>query len=245
MLLRDIERFDLALDELSMHSLIAACADAGDAQAARDLLKRITAGGLAEGVRVSIVHCGQLCKALMAGGDIDAAVEILDTMSERWQIFPTERLCAFVISQCTKSGSLERGRQVHEMMKARHVAIGVYASAALIGMYSKCGYLGEARQVFDDCLLRMGQNCQDVGVWTAMLSAYAAHGRGVDALSFFDEMTQGCGVTPDEFALQAILSVCANLQDLRRGEDIHKRFIGDDVGYVNQRLVAALVHMYR
>ena len=59
MLLRDIERFDLALDELSMHSLIAACADAGDAQAARDLLKRITAGGLTEGVRVNIAHLSQ------------------------------------------------------------------------------------------------------------------------------------------------------------------------------------------
>jgi len=56
MLVRDIERFYLALDELSMHSLIA---DAGDAQAARDLLKRITAGGLTEGVRVNIAHLSQ------------------------------------------------------------------------------------------------------------------------------------------------------------------------------------------
>ncbi|KAL4188478.1 hypothetical protein AMTRI_Chr08g160370 [Amborella trichopoda] len=55
---------------------------------------------------------------------------------------------------------------------------------SLIDMYSKCGHLGMAREIFDLMPHR------DMVSWNAMLSGYAIHGHGQDAIFLFSQMRE-------------------------------------------------------
>lgn len=70
--------------------------------------------------------------------------------------------------------------QVH-MIRTGFNADTVLA-AKLLGLYSKCGNLVEARQVFD------GMFEPNVASWTAMIGAYSGYGYGEKALKLFYEM---------------------------------------------------------
>jgi len=102
--MRDIERFDLRLDDRTIRVLASACEKARDARSARKLLERLREGRVIEGVKVaSLQICKQLSQALISGGDLEGALSVLDAMKE-WDVVPDERMYTVLLSRC------ERGR---------------------------------------------------------------------------------------------------------------------------------------
>ncbi|KAK1259927.1 Pentatricopeptide repeat-containing protein [Acorus gramineus] len=73
---------------------------------------------------------------------------------------------------------------------------------ALITMYTKCGSIERARQIF------IGMERRDSVTYNAMISGYAVHGRGKDALTLLRRMETD-GLRPDEVSLVAVLQACA------------------------------------
>lgn len=80
----------------------------------------------------------------------------------------------------------------------------------LVDMYSKCGCLDSALYVFE----KMGQ--KDVLTWTAMLARLALHGRGKEALEFFD-MMDSCGVKPNAVTFTSLLTSCCHTALVEEG----------------------------
>ena len=68
----------------------------------------------------------------------------------------------------------------------------------LVDVYSKCGRVDLARELFD------GMGSKDVVSWNAMISGLAAHGLCEDAVELFDRMP----VQPDSISFLAVLSAC-------------------------------------
>eukprot|EP01018_Ginkgo_biloba_P025611 Gb_06576 [translate_table: standard] len=103
-------------------------------------------------------------------------------------------------------------------------------------MYSKCGLLKDARQMFDKMIER------DRISWNSMIAGYAEHTHDEEALKLFEEM-QRVGFKPDHFTFSNVLSVCAALAALGQGRHVHAQIIStgfeSDVGVGN-----ALVDMY-
>jgi pentatricopeptide repeat protein len=70
-------------------------------------------------------------------------------------------------------------------------------------MYAKCGSVEYARQVFDKMLKR------NVVSWTAMISGYAMHGCGKEALHLFEQM-QCSDTSPNSVTFVGVLSACSH-----------------------------------
>ncbi|KAF8413275.1 hypothetical protein HHK36_001251 [Tetracentron sinense] len=130
------------------------------------------------------------------------AVDLFSQMDANG-IEPDAVTIASVLPACGDLSALVQGRRIHEYVMRKRLRPNLILENALINMYSKCGCLEAAREVFD------GLQCQDVVSWTSMISAYGMHGEGQDAMILFSKM-QDSGLTPDHIAFVSVLSACSH-----------------------------------
>ncbi|KAJ6803403.1 pentatricopeptide repeat-containing protein-like, chloroplastic/mitochondrial [Iris pallida] len=130
-------------------------------------------------------------------------------------------LCA-----CAGLGSLSLGAWAHAYMLRRcgpDVVEDVLVSNSLVDLYSKCGALPMARQVF----LRMP--ARDVASYNAMLLGCSMNGRADEALDVFARMRSERRLEPDSITFVGVLSACKHgglVDDGRR----YFRAMADDFG---------------
>ncbi|XP_039057838.1 pentatricopeptide repeat-containing protein At2g02980, chloroplastic-like [Hibiscus syriacus] len=99
--------------------------------------------------------------------------------------------------------SLFRELQVKSLKPTDVAMLIIKESTALIDMYAKCGNLEEAICVFKNMSIR------DTAAWSAMIVAYATHGKGYKAIETFEEMRKE-GVQPDEITFLGLLYACSH-----------------------------------
>lgn len=122
---------------------------------------------------------------------------------------PTEYAYASMLSVSGSMSILEQGRQIH----AHTLKVGLehtsLIQSALITMYSKCGSIKDASEIFGDT------SDDDVVSWTSMVNGFAEHGDSLEALDLFEKMLQA-GLKPDAVTFIGVLSACshAGLVDL-------------------------------
>ncbi|KAL0320412.1 UNVERIFIED_CONTAM: Pentatricopeptide repeat-containing protein [Sesamum radiatum] len=104
---------------------------------------------------------------------------------------------------CSYLSALQHGICGHGYSVVRGFTADVSICNALIDMYSKCGKVDAARQVFDKMYKK------DVVSWNAMIVGYGIHGLGKEAILLFHEM-QSVGHKPDEVTFIALLSACSH-----------------------------------
>lgn len=107
------------------------------------------------------------------------------------------------LQACADLGVLDQGKWIHAYIKKHEIEIDPILGCVLIDMYAKCGDLEEAIKVFR----KMEE--KGVSVWTAMISGYAIHGRGREALEWFMKM-QTAGVEPNQMTFTGILTACSH-----------------------------------
>ena len=95
----------------------------------------------------------------------------------------------------------------------------------LLSMYSFCGFLHNAYQVFNEIPLSV---C-DVVSWNSMVSGCIQGRCYWDALKVFDEMLK-CNVNarPDEVTIINALTACARIGFLNMGRKIHGLLVRND-----------------
>ncbi|MFS7930265.1 putative tetratricopeptide-like helical domain superfamily [Helianthus anomalus] len=107
------------------------------------------------------------------------------------------------LAACSQLGALERGKEIHESVIFGKFESNEIVMGALLDMYTKCGAVDEAQQVFDKLPER------DLISWTTMITAYGAHGRAFNALQLFQEMKK-LNVKPDRVVFLAVISTCSH-----------------------------------
>ncbi|PKA64338.1 Pentatricopeptide repeat-containing protein [Apostasia shenzhenica] len=120
----------------------------------------------------------------------------------------------FALKNCAGLNDLHRGRILHQQSICLGCTSDLFVEAALVDMYSKCGDVRTARQVFD----RMPK--RDLVSWTSMISGYAHNGFSMETLDFFSLM-QNSDVKASRVGLLSVLLACGCLGALRKGESIH------------------------
>ncbi|XP_024517651.1 pentatricopeptide repeat-containing protein At2g13600-like [Selaginella moellendorffii] len=151
-----------------------------------------------------------------------------------------DRQVVAALKACSGSRDLEKGKEIHRRLGSN---FGVFISTALVDMYSKCGCMAEARQVFDSIHRR------DVVSWNAIITGYAHGGAAGSALELYLLMQQD-GFVPNGRTFVATLSACASLaakedrkQVVARGFSIHSQVA--KTGYEEDVFVAStLVDMH-
>ncbi|KAJ9170480.1 hypothetical protein P3X46_018585 [Hevea brasiliensis] len=117
---------------------------------------------------------------------------------------PNEYTLSIILSICASILALRQGKQVHGYIMRLGFSSKSSLGNALITMYAKCGLMHWSLRVFNAMTKR------DLVSWNALISAYAQHGKGNEAVHWFEAMQDSCGVQPDEATFTIILSACSH-----------------------------------
>eukprot|EP01018_Ginkgo_biloba_P021055 Gb_39560 [translate_table: standard] len=117
---------------------------------------------------------------------------------------PNQFTMASLLRACASLAALEQSMQVHSYIIKYGFNLDVFVGSALVDMYAKCGHIENARQVFDELPLR------NLVSWNAMITGYAQHGCGKDALQLFEQM-QEANMSPDHITAISVLSACSRV----------------------------------
>ncbi|KAJ8755576.1 hypothetical protein K2173_022155 [Erythroxylum novogranatense] len=133
-------------------------------------------------------------------------------------------LVACIISVCGHLGALDQGKWLHTYFERNGIDMNLSVNNALIDMYSKCGDVEKALQIFK------GLDKRDVFSWTAMILGLAMNGNSGEALKLFAQMEELSELTPNEVTFLGVLSACS-----------HGGFV--DKGIKNFRAMSQIYHV--
>ncbi|KAG9446509.1 hypothetical protein H6P81_012637 [Aristolochia fimbriata] len=108
-----------------------------------------------------------------------------------------------VLSACARVGALTCGEWVHNMMVEEGIHLNFILASALIDLYSKCGRIKIAVEIFNVV------QREDVSVWNSMITGFAIHGFGFNAIETFSRMNEE-NVKPDSITFVGILAACSH-----------------------------------
>ncbi|KAJ7256129.1 hypothetical protein O6H91_Y414900 [Diphasiastrum complanatum] len=143
---------------------------------------------------------------------------------------------ACLLQWCTKRKALAEGKRVHALIIQRRLDSKILLGNTLVNMYAKCGSVLDARKVFDS----MPEH--NVFSWTIIISTYANHGQGEEAINLFQQMRQ-TGILPNVVTFVVVLKACARIPALEQGKQLHVDIIKS--GFESDTTVRnTLVDMY-
>ncbi|XP_020579487.1 pentatricopeptide repeat-containing protein At5g06540-like [Phalaenopsis equestris] len=153
-------------------------------------------------------HPNEVSWVIMIAGYVKAgnhhdAVKLFNSMLQISNDLPHEPTIVSVLSACTHIGALTQGRWIHAYIEKISLPMSINITNALIDMYSKCGIIESARELF----IRAPE--RDLLTWSCMISGLALHGRGNEALELFSQMIAD-GVKPDNIAVLHVLNGCSH-----------------------------------
>ncbi|KAF5187059.1 Pentatricopeptide repeat-containing protein, partial [Thalictrum thalictroides] len=124
---------------------------------------------------------------------------------------PNEITMVSVLSACANLGALEIGRKIHSFLKGNDYEMDLYVGSALIDMYSKCGMVGDALDVFKSMPSKNIVTC------TAIIVGLALNGRAMDAIRIFEEMRFD-GILPVDITFVGVLCACCHAGLVEKGK---------------------------
>eukprot|EP01018_Ginkgo_biloba_P008721 Gb_40380 [translate_table: standard] len=147
-------------------------------------------GGLVHALRVldemparDVVSWTAVIAAYSRRGIGEEALMLFNKM-QRTGIQPNQFTFTSVLPACGNLAALEHGKEAHEDIIRRGFHSDVFVGNALVGMYAKCGNIGNARLMFDKMPER------DVVSWNAIIAGYAQNGHVDEALKLFQKMPE-------------------------------------------------------
>ena len=123
-----------------------------------------------------------------------------------------------VLPAISRIGALELGKWVHLYAERNGIVVDDVVGSALVDMYSKCGNIDKAVQVFEG--LPKGSPI----TWNALIGGLAMHGRAREALDRFKAMEQA-RVAPSDVAFIGILNACSHAGLVDEGRNYFDRMV--------------------
>lgn len=117
---------------------------------------------------------------------------------------------ASLLSGASSIGAIGKGEQIHARIIKSGYESKLCVYNALISMYSRCGNIEAAFQVFQE------MEDRNVISWTSMITGFAKHGFATTALKIFREML-AYGIRPNGITYIAVLSACSHVGLISEG----------------------------
>lgn len=160
-------------------------------------------------------------------------------------VAPNAVTAVSVMQACGQSMDLEFGIELHRFVKESGIEVDVSLSNAVIAMYSKCGSLDYARELFN------GMREKDEVTYGAIISGYMGYGFVDEAMDIFRGVKnpglnmwnavvsglvqnkefggvfdlvremQGCGLSPNAVTLSSVLPSFSYFSNLLGGKEVH------------------------
>ncbi|KAH7434156.1 hypothetical protein KP509_06G003100 [Ceratopteris richardii] len=235
--IKDLRRGIRIHENILRQGLLEKCSDALICMYAR-------CGALEEATDLFEVHksrdiftCTALIAAYVQAGQAQHALDIFDYM-QRECLPPNEVTCVCLLKACGSLQEAVKGQEIHdEVLRRGLLRNNVKLGNALIAMHAKCGAFAKAEQVLSQLQV------PNVISWTTLISAYADHGKGEEALMCYEQMRYN-NVAANTVTFTCLLKACGSIKALDKGEKFHDEIAKEGLFLDNVVLGTALVDMY-
>lgn len=153
-------------------------------------------------------------------------------------VFPDPNSLVCSLKACSGVSAIDQSQEIHaDIERWGLLESDIEVGNTVVDTYAKLGMLAEAKQVLGMLPTR------DVVSWTAVISGYADHGLGKEALECLSQMHSE-GIAPDPVTFVCTLKACGSACAVEKGEQIHAEI--ERQGLLERNLFAGrtLVHMY-
>ncbi|KAK1574559.1 hypothetical protein QYE76_062564 [Lolium multiflorum] len=219
-------RSSVVPNEYSLSSVLQACAN----MPLLDLGKQIHNNAIKIGHESELFVGNALMDLYAKCSDIESSLKIFSSLRDANEVswntiivgysqsgFGEDALCVFrdmradwvpstqvtyssVLRACATTASINHVGQVHCLIEKSTFNSDTVVSNSLIDSYAKCGYIRDARRIFETL------KEPDLISWNAIISGYAVHGHAADARELFDRMNQS-SIRANDITFVALLSV--------------------------------------
>ncbi|XP_068660298.1 pentatricopeptide repeat-containing protein CRR2, chloroplastic-like [Aristolochia californica] len=143
-----------------------------------------------------------------------------------------------LLQSCIKEKSFRNGVKLHNQILEAGFERNHDLLPKLIKFYATCGYVDEARNLFD----KFPKRGLNVFMWTSMINGYIENKRTHQVFDFFREMLE-VGVKPDSFTFSALLKASSSVGSPDLAMQLHSLVI--KAGYSSSLSVMnSLIHVY-
>ncbi|OAY64536.1 putative pentatricopeptide repeat-containing protein [Ananas comosus] len=184
----EVERPDL----VSQTAMVGALAQCGEVGSAREMFDEMP--------RRDPVAWNAMIAGYAHVGRSREALELFSAMQSE-VVRVGEATMVSVLTACAHLGALDQGKWAHAYVQKHKLRITVTLGTALIDMYSKCGNIERAMEVFRSMRER------NVYTWSSAIGGLAMNGASEECLELFDLM-QREGVQPNAITFLSVLRAC-------------------------------------
>ncbi|GMH00044.1 hypothetical protein Nepgr_001883 [Nepenthes gracilis] len=168
----------------------------------------------------------------------DQAILTAYNQMETLNISPDSKTLPLILKACSKLQAVETGKRVHSWIRNQKSIEDVRVRTALVNFYCKCGFLIDARNLFDEMSER------DVVLWNTMIDGYVGCCRYEEAILLFMQMGFE-NLKPTSVTLVTLIVACGEMLELRLGQEIHGHCLRNGLLDTNCHLGAALIGFYQ
>ncbi|KAI3761761.1 hypothetical protein L1987_52183 [Smallanthus sonchifolius] len=231
-LFRVMKRRKIYVNKLTMVSMIRACGSIKALQTGKELHAQILKNHIEDNIYIASTLVWLYCKcghysyahnvlqrmtfrdvfswtAMISGcarlGHESEALEFLKEMVGEG-VIPNPFTFSSALKACAKLKNIWQGKLIHSSVTKTPALSNVYVGSALINMYSKCGYVDEAVEVFDSMPEK------NLVSWKAMIVGYAKNGLCREAMKLMYQM-EAEGIEVDDYILATVLTACGDFDD--------------------------------
>ncbi|KAI9075970.1 hypothetical protein K1719_042042 [Acacia pycnantha] len=198
-------KMGLEKDLFVRNSLIHLYSECGEIGLGRKVFDKMT--------ERNVVSWTSLINGYAGRGLAKGAVSLFFEMVEAG-VEPNSVTMACVISACAKLKDLGLGNRVCAYIDELGVKLNTHMVNALVDMYMKCGDIGAAEKLFDECADK------NLVRYNTVISNYIRHGMAREAQVVIRDMLR-LGLRPDRVTLLSAIAASAQLGDLSAGKSSH------------------------
>ena len=118
-------------------------------------------------------------------------------------VFPDVVTFACMVKTCSNLKNIIKGKKWHAEIVLKGLERDMLIGHMLVNLYTTCGSLVDAREVFDKLPV------WDVVSWNTVIGGYADRGYGHEALNCFEHM-ESEGLSPDGVTFLCLLNACSH-----------------------------------
>ncbi|CAN6574763.1 unnamed protein product [Malus baccata var. baccata] len=189
-------------DLVSWNVMITGYAKQGEMESARKLLDEVP--------KRDVVTWNAMIAGYVLCGSNEQALQMFEEMRSLGEK-PDEVTMLSLLSACADIGDLDVGQKIHSaLLEMGSGDMSIILGNALIDMYSKCGNIEGALEVFR----RMRD--KDVSSWNSVIGGLAFHGHSEESVNLFKEMRR-LKVRPNEITFVGVLVACSHAGKVEEG----------------------------
>ncbi|KAH7276468.1 hypothetical protein KP509_39G008600 [Ceratopteris richardii] len=159
---------------------------------------------------LDVVSWTTMLEAYAEQGDIEEVFVLFTQMQYYSDIEFDKVTFSPLLKVCTKVGACDWGRYVHSWIIERKCELEVVLIGALIDLYSKCGNIEDAHQLFNKMPVK------NIITVTTLLNGYTHLGFYEEAFSLYVQLRED-GFVPDHIMFNVLTKSCSN--DAFEGDD--------------------------